>query len=185
MVNRITELQIASNSESLEIATNAKVALDLEKKLFEQLVALKADTLSTQSLQTQIAELREAKATSDERSGAKDREINNLNEQLGQLQKVENTLTKKLNQVEAQLCEHTDPSDEEFEGTKQELEEAKRKLKTADETKAALGTELDALKESIKLKEGEVNSIIKQKLDSERKVSLFEVLVLQMQRQLI
>jgi chromosome segregation ATPase len=172
MISGMTELQIAYNSESPEIATNAKVAFNLEKKLSEQLVTLKADILSTQSLQTQIAELRESKAANDERSRAKDRQINDLNVQLGRLQEAENTLTEKLNQAETQLCEHTGPSDEEFESAKQELKEAKRKLEITDETESTLRTELDALKKSIKLKEGEVNSITKQKFDSERKVSV-------------
>lgn len=172
MVNRMSELQIASSSDSPEVAINAKVALDLEKKLSEQLVALKADVLSTQSLQTQLAELREAKATSDDRCGAKDGQINDLNEQLGRLQEAKNTLVEKLNKVEAQLCEHTScPSGEEFESVKQELEEVKRKLETADETETTLRTELETLQESVQAKEGLINSVTMQKLESERKVS--------------
>jgi chromosome segregation ATPase len=170
MIIRMVELQSAFASKSPEIASNAILALDLEKKLSEQLFAFKADILSTQSLQTQIANLREAKAMSDERSGVKDHQIINLNEQLSRLQETGNTLSEKLNQAEAQLCEHTGPSDEEFEGVKQELEEAKRKLEAADETEMSLQTELDTVKESIKLKEGEINSITKHKLESERKV---------------
>lgn len=172
MVNRMSELQIASSSGSPEVAINAKLALDLEKKLSGQLVALKADVLSSQSLQTQLVELREAKATSDERSGAKDLQINDLNEQLRRLQEVKNTLVEKLNQVEAQLCEHASgPSGEEFESVKQELEEVKRKLETADETETTLRTELGTLQESIQAKEGQINSVTRQRLESERKVS--------------
>lgn len=172
MIIRMSELQSASNSESSEVAINAKVALDLEQKLSEQLIALKADVLSTQSLQTQLAGLREAKATSDERSGAKDRQINDLNEQLGRLQEAKDTLIEKLNQADAQLCERSSgPSGEEFESVKQELEEAKRKLETADEMETTLRTELETLRESCQAKEGQMKAITKQKLESERKVS--------------
>ena len=171
MINRMGELQSASISKSLDVASNAKAAFDLEQKLSEQLIALKANILSTQSFQNQIAELREAKATSEQRSRAKDRQINDLKEQLGRLHELESTLTEKLNQAEAQLCEHIGPSDEEFEGVKQHLDEAKRQLETAGESETTLRTELDALKETITLKEGEINSITKQKLESERKVS--------------
>lgn len=172
MIDRMSELQVSCNSDSPGIAINAKVTLDLERRLTEQLATFKADVLSTQSLQTQLGELREAKATIKERCGAKDRHINDLNEQLRQLQEVKTALLEKLNQAEAQLCEHTSgPSDEEFESTKQELEEAQRKLEMADEMETTLRTEIETLQESIQAKEGQINAITKQKLESERKVS--------------
>lgn len=172
MIERMSQLQASCNSESPEVAINAKVALDLEKKLLEQLATFQADVLSTQSLQTQLGEFREAKATSDERSSAKDRQIDDLNEQLGRLQEAKNALIEKLGQAEAQLCEHTSgPSGEEFNSVKQELEEAQRKLETADETETTLRTDIEMLEESILVKEGQIDAITKQKLESERKVS--------------
>ncbi|QDS72441.1 hypothetical protein FKW77_009324 [Venturia effusa] len=172
MINRINELQSASTSDSPEVARNAKAALDLEKTLSEQLSALKADVVSTQTLQTQLAELREAKATSDERGKAKDRQINDLNEQLSRLQVAKNALTEKLNVAEAQLCEHTcGSSSEDFESIKQELEEARSKLVTADETEAAFKKELETLRESIQAKESQINTITQQKIEAERKAS--------------
>jgi chromosome segregation ATPase len=171
ITNGMTELRNTPN-ESTKDASNAKLAFDIEKKLSEQLTALKADVLSTQSLQTQISELRELKATSDERCVAKDRKIHDMNEQIAQLHVVTNTLTEKLNQAEAQLCEHTSPSDADLESAKLELEEAKRKLATADEIETTLRTELDALKESISLKDGEISSITKNALESGREVIL-------------
>lgn len=173
MINRMAELQIASNSESSEVAASAKVAFDLETKLSEQLIALKADILTTQSLQTQITELREAKVTSEERNGAKDLQINDLINQLSQLQEAKNSLTEKLDQLEARISEQTArPSSEELEGAKQDLDVAKRKLDAAEETEMTLRAELDALKESVQLKEGEIKSMTIQKLESERKASV-------------
>ncbi|KAE9974671.1 hypothetical protein BLS_002964 [Venturia inaequalis] len=172
MIDRMSELKVSCNSDSPGIAINAKVTLDLERRLTEQLATFKADVLSTQSLQTQLGELRETKATIEERCGAKDRHINDLNEQLGRLQEAKTALLEKLNQAEAQLCEHTSgPSDEEFESTKQELEEAQSKLKTAGETETTLRTEIETLQESIQAKEGQINAITKQKLESERKAA--------------
>ncbi|TID13230.1 hypothetical protein E2P81_ATG10083 [Venturia nashicola] len=172
MINRMSELQLSCTSDSPEVVINAQVALDLEQKLTEQLLSLKSDVLSTQSLQTQLGQLREAKATSDERGGAKDQQISDLNEQLGRLQEAKNTLIERLNQAEAQLREHTSgPSDEEFESVKQELGEAQRKLETADETEKTLRTEIETLQESIQAKEGRINAIAEQKLESERKAA--------------
>jgi chromosome segregation ATPase len=174
MTNRLSELITASSSESSEVATAAIAALDLEKKLSEQLAAFKADMVSNQSLQNQISELRESNAASDERCGANDQHISELNAQLNSLREAEKVLIENLTHAELQIIERAGPSSEEYDNLKQELEDAKRQLDSADETETQLKTVVQALKESMKSKEDEVASVTRQKTDCERKVSVDE-----------
>jgi hypothetical protein len=171
IINRLAELKDA-NTGSPEVAVAVQIALDLEKKLQDQFAILTADIISTQDLQSKIAQLREVKASADERSLTKDQQITDLQTQLQSLRDRETNLTKTVAQMELQLAEHPFPHEEELRRLNSELNEAHGKLRSIDESDASLAVEVKRLKKDLKAKEAEVASITSQKAESERRVSV-------------
>ena len=148
----------------------AGAALDLDKTIRQQFLQLKEDFVKLQVAQSQIADLRDAKAASEERCASKDQHISELTARLEKSVTNDKSLLDTIECLRTDLAGNSVSRSAELDKAKEELKDAHRKLSAAEQHGEALLGELYDLKATVKAKDEESVAINRQMQELKQQV---------------
>ncbi|KAF2434353.1 hypothetical protein EJ08DRAFT_657561 [Tothia fuscella] len=170
VLTRLSELHTAT-AESPEVAAAVGAAYDFDKRFREEFSSLKSGILSTQDLHMKLADLKELKATADERCATKTQQVADLQAQLASLHEKEGAQNEKLIQLQLRLEEHTAPNAEELVDLQAKLDAKELELQSVRAVEAAKEEEIGKLQEALQARETECAALLCQKAESEKKAT--------------
>ena len=167
---RLSDLSQAKVVDTETSMTEAQSYREELTKVLAQLDTLRTDLTSTQLLQEQVVEVREAKAILEAQSSVQNQQIILMEEQLAALRTERDSLVDKAQQLEATLADRPVIEEGLIERLNTELLQARQHLKLADETESNIRSELQLVNEKVQGREEDVRILLEEKIQIEAEV---------------